>query len=871
MRGALAVCLLLAGCGGGKSGTYVVVEMSGTTSGAIKSIVVEVGFDGRTATHTLDRPGGDIVLPARAAFEVDSGQGLATLTAIARGAGDVELARDSATVTVVRGDTVTATIRFGASLDGGVDAAVPDAEVVDATAAAELVIAPTSFGFPDTAAMAQSAEHTFVVRNQGGSATGAVQIGLAGIDATHFVITGGTCTGLPLAAGATCDVAVAFKPQAEGARTATLQASSTPGGGAFAVLTGATPPKLLVTPAAADFGAAPVNTLGGSASFTVRNSGGATTTALAVALTGEFDKVSDTCMGMTLAAAATCTIVIQFHPTGSAGARAGMLTITGSSMNAIAMLSGQATSGQLSGSPGSIAFGLGEVAADSGEISWTIRNNGGAATGMLALGMSGDSDMFPRSNGCSASLAPGASCTVAFHFHPLGIQAYSASFTMTATPGGTVSVNLTGTGGYRLTVNVTRVGAAQGRVVGLQLGFPFPFPDSNINCPGTCSEVHAAGAQVVLNSEISNGSNTFFGGWGGACAALGLQSRAACSLTMNSNLTVSATFKELTWNLAFVTSVDYPSNLGSAAAYSQRCNQLATTAGINNTGGNAFVAWVSDGTSSPSGLSATLPALSGFVRMDGRPVAGTLTDLLQNRLIHAISLTEAGTVAPVLVRTGTLSDGTRAPSRCNNWSDSTTGLMQTMGVSSSGPFNWTHLLDQTCDKTAPVYCLMTTKQATLPTPPSIPGAKLIYLSNTKYTPNSTTGPGSVCNPTMGDRALIALQNSNGIDGLDANATYVRPDGWPVGTRADLAADQLATGVWIRGDGSFFAESGAAVWVGSVGFNAPGTAGGTCAGWLSANDPGPPIIGRPNFASSVWSGSTLPWTCATPAYVYCYRP
>jgi hypothetical protein len=58
---------------------------------------------------------------------------------------------------------------------------------------------------------------------------------------------------------------------------------------------------------------------------------------------------------------------------------------------------------------------------------------------------------------------------------------------------------------------------------------------AGINCGGTCSAAFASGAAVTLSAAA--GSGGVFAGWGGACTGTG-----ACTLTMNANNAVTATF-----------------------------------------------------------------------------------------------------------------------------------------------------------------------------------------------------------------------------------------------------------------------------------------------------------------------------------------
>jgi len=92
------------------------------------------------------------------------------------------------------------------------------------------------------------------------------------------------------------------------------------------------PAMLRISPNIQNFGTVMVSGTSASQTFTVANSGGESTGALATNLTGvnpaDFVITSDTCTATTLAPAATCTVDIEFSPT-SAGSKTASLDVTG--------------------------------------------------------------------------------------------------------------------------------------------------------------------------------------------------------------------------------------------------------------------------------------------------------------------------------------------------------------------------------------------------------------------------------------------------------------------------------------------------------------------------------------------------------------
>ncbi len=182
---------------------------------------------------------------------------------------------------------------------------------------------PISFG--QQVITTTSAARTITVQNVGGSPTSTISTGLLGTGAGAFVKFADGCAGRQLASLAYCTVKVAFAPSAAdiGSKTAQLRASATRGGttSAHMIGTGVEPPvKLEVTPDHY-FGSFPFGATSPSYEFTVTNTGTARSGPLKVISSGldsgffEVEPASaDTCDGVTLAPAATCTVQARFHP-----------------------------------------------------------------------------------------------------------------------------------------------------------------------------------------------------------------------------------------------------------------------------------------------------------------------------------------------------------------------------------------------------------------------------------------------------------------------------------------------------------------------------------------------------------------------------
>ncbi len=226
--------------------------------------------------------------------------------------------------------------------DAGIAADLPSGPV-----AATLAIDPGSTTFPTTAVGGESAGKVFTISNRGGSTSGALTASLLG---NTFAISADDCTGVPLAAQASCEITVKFRPTTAGDASATLEVSGNPGGSVSASLQGnaIVPGALTITPAEVTFPETPVGSRSDAVTLTVANSGGTTagtTTALQASFT-ESDAstfvVSNSTCGETLAPGGTCLVTIAFSPT-SAGSKTASLTATASpGGSAAAGLSAQA-------------------------------------------------------------------------------------------------------------------------------------------------------------------------------------------------------------------------------------------------------------------------------------------------------------------------------------------------------------------------------------------------------------------------------------------------------------------------------------------------------------------------------------------------
>ena len=336
----------------------------------------------------------------------------------------------------------------------------PVSATLNGTAIGTPAVAITGAGNLGTVTVGQAGPaSTYTITNSGGSATGALAV--AAGDA-EFAIGSDLCSGLPLAAGKTCTLTVAFSPTSAGVKSAVLNASS--GGAVLGTLqiqgTGAAvvappgPPVLTMTPPTLDFGTIGVGIVSATQAFTVTNTGATASGVLSVVKNDSTSSVgggsqfsyTTTCQAA-LAPAATCQVVVTFSPTIALSASA-TITVTDGTVSSTS----HTVIGIALARPGITiycgdgSFGQAVVGQTSSPKVCTVSNDSQStqATGTLTAATTGPYAI--ATNNCSASLAPGLSCTLSLVFKPTAKGESDGTVTVTGTNGGTANANLSGTG-----------------------------------------------------------------------------------------------------------------------------------------------------------------------------------------------------------------------------------------------------------------------------------------------------------------------------------------------------------------------------------------------------------------------------------------
>ena len=309
-----------------------------------------------------------------------------------------------------------------------------------ATSPPSLVLSPTALGFPATIVNQTSATEIITLSNTGGGATTPQSPAITG----DFAITNNTCTG-SLQPNTGCSIAITFTPTATGTRSGTISIGSS-AGAQTATLTGTgnAPATDTLTPLALTFALQSVGTTSAGQQVTLTNTGDVPLTLISASTsTAEFGAVN--ACGTSLAAHATCAIVVTFTPTAT-GTRTGTLTVSDAFRSQTVVLNGTGNAAAgVSLSPASLSFAATGVGLISVAQAATLTNNGGSPLNITSVAVS--AGFAISANSCGAVLAVGASCSLQIVSVPGTAGPYAGSLTLVtnATPS-TQTVSLVGTG-----------------------------------------------------------------------------------------------------------------------------------------------------------------------------------------------------------------------------------------------------------------------------------------------------------------------------------------------------------------------------------------------------------------------------------------
>jgi hypothetical protein len=153
------------------------------------------------------------------------------------------------------------------------------------------------------------------------------------------------------------------------------------------------------------------------------------------------------------------------------------------------------------------------------------------------------------------------------------------------------------------------------------------------------------------------------------------------------------------FNIAFVSSVTYDSNLGGIAGADAKCTQLASDAGLVGT----YFAWISDGVTDPN--SRFVKSSNPYVAtIDNLVIADDWADLTDGTLDLSITYNEYGATVSDSVFTNVNPDGTAkdTTNHCNGWGAGGTNANLGRSIYTSGL--WTDYQTASCGTSERIYC-----------------------------------------------------------------------------------------------------------------------------------------------------------------------
>ncbi len=381
-------------------------------------------------------------------------------------------------------------------------------------------LSPTGLSFGPQQLGTTSAPQTITLTNSSGGplTIGAVSI----VGGAHFLKGADTCANQTIAANASCDIAVSFKPTAGGPLNDTLSIIYTGVAGPVTIgvnLSGVgVSATLALTPSALNFGQQQIGTTA-TQSVLVTNTGAGPVTLTGFVFGGgsnaAFTFTGTTCAsGVTLAAGASCVVGINFLPTVLAPVT-GSVVITSNA-------GGSPTTIQLSGSgsaqptpvvglaPASLDFGYVQVGSSSVARTVTITNNGDAALAITGATITGSTDFTKFADTCTLlTINPGQSCTVSVVFKPTVTGPLAGVLTLTdnaPSGGSTQTISLTGIGvspAFTLSANGLDFGDQQLGTTGATQTITLT---NSTGGPLTLGAITLAGSQFVKTGDTCAGN-----------------------------------------------------------------------------------------------------------------------------------------------------------------------------------------------------------------------------------------------------------------------------------------------------------------------------------------------------------------------------
>jgi hypothetical protein len=291
-----------------------------------------------------------------------------------------------------------------------------------ASAQAVVSFSPNSLSFGSQQVGVSSASQNVVLTNTGNATLNISKVQITSPNAADFAQSN-NC-GKSVAAGATCTIAVNFKPTASGARSANLAVSDNASGSPQEVLLSGTglAPAVSFVPPSLTFSDQAISTGSAAQNITLTNTGQAPLSISSITAAGadpnDFSMTQN--CGSGLAVNASCMITVKFTPA-AAWSRTAVVMVADNALGspqAVGLVSNGVSGGIASFAPSSLTFATRLMGTASAPQAVTLSNTGTGPLVMANISPVGD---YTQTNNCPispATLAAAASCTINVTFLP---------------------------------------------------------------------------------------------------------------------------------------------------------------------------------------------------------------------------------------------------------------------------------------------------------------------------------------------------------------------------------------------------------------------------------------------------------------------
>jgi uncharacterized repeat protein (TIGR01451 family) len=348
---------------------------------------------------------------------------------------------------------------------------------------------------------------------------------LGGSNPDDFVIVADGCGSAVVTPGGNCQVTVAFRPTAPGARSALLEFNDNASGSPQTVTLTGSGVTLDVSPSPIAFGSQSLSMASAPTVVTITNDDASTVSILSLSFTGQnsgdFSTTNDSCTGTALGSHLSCTVGVVFTPQ-ALGTRLATLSIASSAADSPRTIDVGGTGISLVPAagiaPGAVAFPQTVVGNATAPVTITVTSTGTAPLTISSAALSGNqpSDFILSNDTCTgATLAPSQTCTLSVAFSPVeACSATGAAVTFTDNAANSPqSVALSGqavggaTGPFQTTLFCTSHAAQPQELAAAPDGNVWFAERGSVFAPGAIGHANSSGG------VISEDASAVLAGW----------------------------------------------------------------------------------------------------------------------------------------------------------------------------------------------------------------------------------------------------------------------------------------------------------------------------------------------------------------------